>query len=347
MSLLLLGLLTLLAYPSLASAIVVPVEYLVDAGVLRRQLTSEAPVTVTLHSDAECSTPLATQVLTASTFDLIERLRPVRLRGASKSPRPARLSVAMTSPVAGAFVTMSGTGIAPIGGACQRLPVVSVVAPIACAPDAVPLGNACVDKYEGSIWSIPEGSALIAEVQAGTATRDDLIAGGATQVQPATTAGCEGTEYPPSFPLDGAYTEPLYAASIAGAVPSNCLTPHQAFAACALSGKRLLTSTEWVHAASGTPVPFPDDNGVTSCVLHSPAPVATGSRVDCVSTIGAHDMFGNLWEWTSIFDSDEHQFGLTWNRGAAFETGTGIDRNSASLSPAIAIHTDTGFRCAR
>ncbi len=45
------------------------------------------------------------------------------------------------------------------------------------------------------------------------------------------------------------------------------------------------------------------DDLTTTCALGTYTPVPTGSRAACVSTIGVHDMLGNLYEWTNVFDT--------------------------------------------
>ena len=73
----------------------------------------------------------------------------------------------------------------------------------------------------------------------------------------------------------------------------------QAQRICADVGKRLPTSDEWFHIALGT---NPDN-----CVVDSFSPGNTGKN-NCVSSVGVHDMVGNVWEWT-----DESVVGKTLN----------------------------------
>ena len=48
-----------------------------------------------------------------------------------------------------------------------------------CPPDSVAVGTACIDKYEASVWSVPaDNTTLVAALRAGTASREDLGAGG-------------------------------------------------------------------------------------------------------------------------------------------------------------------------
>jgi hypothetical protein len=154
----------------------------------------------------------------------------------------------------------------------------------------VQVGPTCVDKYEASVWDVPfYNHALIGDIKRGTATLEDLIAGGARQVSPCLP------DFPESFPATGNWTAPLYAVSIPGVLPASCVSWFQAVQACALSGKRLLTNQEWQQAAAGTP-----DTGIdnldTDCAV---GVIKTGSRSSCVSRWGAFDMIGNVWEWVA------------------------------------------------
>ena len=55
-----------------------------------------------------------------------------------------------------------------------------------CAPDAVVAGTVCLDKYEASVWRVPNptttNASLVRKIQLGRATAADLTAGGATQL---------------------------------------------------------------------------------------------------------------------------------------------------------------------
>lgn len=76
-------------------------------------------------------------------------------------------------------------------------------------------------------------------------------------------------------------------------LPARWVTWFQAEALCRASGKRLPTGPEWLAAARGT-----QDSG---CNISTSGPRGAGSAFDymCDSEWGAHDMIGNLWEWTS------------------------------------------------
>src|SRR6188472_4161375 len=55
-----------------------------------------------------------------------------------------------------------------------------------CAPDAVISGTGCIDRYEASVWRVPDATstnrALVARIQAGRATADAIVAAAATQL---------------------------------------------------------------------------------------------------------------------------------------------------------------------
>jgi len=137
----------------------------------------------------------------------------------------------------------------------------------------VRVGPLCVDKYEASVWTEPGGN-------------------GAQYPQ-------GDPHYPATFPNNGNWTQPLFAASIKGVSPSVFITWFQAQQACALSGKRLLTNAEWQMAAAGTPDPGLNGDGATTCNTNTPGPLPTGAGASCVSKWGARDMVGNVNEWVA------------------------------------------------
>jgi hypothetical protein len=168
-----------------------------------------------------------------------------------------------------------------------------------CPSDSVRVGPVCVDKFEASVWEIPNVPAnkgLINKVKKGTATLANLtsataIANGVVQ------RGVGSDDYPCGD--DGNDCTDIYAVSIPGVTPSAFITWFQAQQAATNSGKRLLSNAEWQGAAAGTPDPG-TDNGTTDCNVGNTFTVSdTGSRSNCVSRFGAFDMVGNLFEWVA------------------------------------------------
>jgi formylglycine-generating enzyme required for sulfatase activity len=237
-----------------------------------------------------------------------------------------------------------------------------------CAPDAVQAGTTCLDRYEASVWRVPDptttNASLVRKIQLGRATQADLVAGGATQL------GTAGDDYAPCAGDGQNCANDIYAVSLPSVIPSASITWFQAQEACANAGKRLPTNAEWQVGANGTPDPGPDDHA-TDCNTFSPFTVApTGSRSSCVSARGAFDMVGNLYEWVADwvpastacpgwggFSNDNMCLSgasTTANgpgallRGGDFGHGTaaGPFTVSASFGPSV-FGPSIGFRCAR
>ena len=183
-----------------------------------------------------------------------------------------------------------------------------------CPPDAVISGAGCVDRFEASVWRVPEPTTtnrrLVRRIQTGTVTVTELTAGGATPL------GRTSDDYAPCADSGQNCVDDIYAVSLPGVVPSAFITWFQAQQACANSAKRLPTNAEWQAAVAGTPDPGPDD-GTRDCNTASAFEVlATGSRPGCVSARGAFDMVGNLWEWVADWMPRSTTCG-TWNPGVS------------------------------
>jgi formylglycine-generating enzyme required for sulfatase activity len=166
-----------------------------------------------------------------------------------------------------------------------------------CAPDAVLAGTVCLDRYEASVWRVPNptttNASLVRKIQLGRATHADLTAGDATQL------GTASDDYAPCADNGQNCGNDVYAVSLPSEIPSADITWFQAQEACANAGKRLPTNAEWQVGANGTPDPGPD-NGTTDCNSASDDGVSlTGARTSCVSARGAFDMVGNLAEWVA------------------------------------------------
>src|SRR5262245_12038088 len=169
----------------------------------------------------------------------------------------------------------------------------------ACPADSVAAGTLCLDKYEASVWRVPNptttNAALVTKIQHGTATAADLGVSGATQL------GTFGDDYAPCADNGQSCAGDIYAVSLPSVLPSAFVTWFQAEEACANASKRLPTSAEWQVGANGTPDTGGSDNGTTDCntdVL-TRGVTPTGSRSGCMSSRGAFDMVGNVFEWVA------------------------------------------------
>jgi formylglycine-generating enzyme required for sulfatase activity len=183
-----------------------------------------------------------------------------------------------------------------------------------------------MDKYEASVWRVPNATTtnrgLVASIQQGRATVAALAAGGATElgVRPP-------DDYAPCADSGQNCANDIYAVSLPGVRPSASITWFQAQAACKNAGKRLPSNAEWQAAVAGAPDPGPD-NGTTDCNTNSAfAAVATGSRSSCVSSDGAFDMVGNLYEWVADWVPRSAACG-NWSAGVS---STGDDQCLADV----------------
>jgi formylglycine-generating enzyme required for sulfatase activity len=90
--------------------------------------------------------------------------------------------------------------------------------------------------------------------------------------------------------------------------PRNCIGWFDAKAYCESRGGRLPSEAEWEYAARGPDnLEYPWGNDfVADNVVYGgySGGAAVGSRPDGVSWVGAMDMSGNLWEWTSSIYQD-------------------------------------------
>ncbi len=128
-------------------------------------------------------------------------------------------------------------------------------------------GGFCIDKYENS----PGSNCPYSNPQTQAETRENL-----------NYSGCEPV-------------------SAAGVIPWRFISQDQARLACSKARKRLPSNEEWYLAALGTPDPAqgwgPDDCQVANNWHFQPG--KTGSGKNCISSAGAYDMIGNVWEWVN------------------------------------------------
>jgi formylglycine-generating enzyme required for sulfatase activity len=151
-----------------------------------------------------------------------------------------------------------------------------------------------------------------------------------------------------------------------GKHPINCVDWHQAQSYCVHVGKSLPTEEQWEYAARGTDGRrFPWKNGAPggqACwsgkgndlgLGERRSTCAVGSYPAGDSPFGAHDMAGNVWEWTDSGYSEnygkpreEYRFVL---RGGGWDFGNPSDLRAASrhgFEYSMRL-SNIGFRCAR
>src|SRR5262245_12090523 len=151
-----------------------------------------------------------------------------------------------------------------------------------CPADSVVSGTICIDKYEASVWRVPNpttaNKTLVAKIQQGKATAGDLAASAIPL-----GFGFTSDDYAPCADSGRYCTDDIYAVSLPGVTPSAYITWFQAQAACENARKRLPSNAEWQATVAGTPDPGPD-NGMTDCnTFGVGAAIATGSRSGCKS----------------------------------------------------------------
>lgn len=95
------------------------------------------------------------------------------------------------------------------------------------------------------------------------------------------------------------------AESVPGVLPWTNVARHQAELACAQSGKYLPSNEDWYRASLGTPDTLRNvQQGL--CNLRGNSVKKTGDYAKCISSGGALDMVGNVWEWVgeTVFDGE-------------------------------------------
>lgn len=129
---------TLLA-PSVAPAIELPVAYWID-GKQIKDATAATPVTFDLFSDPACTALIHTETVALADTRGIEKLIFKKVKEGPKPPKALRLNAVLVgvTPAATHYLTVTGTGIVPVGEDCQ----------VQAAGIPGPAGLACWDLNE-------------------------------------------------------------------------------------------------------------------------------------------------------------------------------------------------------
>jgi len=151
-------------------------------------------------------------------------------------------------------------------------------------------------------------------------------------------------------------------------LPRDSVTLPEAVAHCESRDARLPTEAEWEYAARGPDglrYPWGNEFGASKVVYVGTSPDRSqpvGSIPEGASWVGALDMAGNLWEWTSTLYIYKYPYDATDGRenledtnnfrairGGAYSTAAGFTRTTARKEkhPTLEFLGYVGFRCAR
>jgi len=111
----------LLALPSLARAADLPVRYTVQEKPLKTAIAGTS-LTFELFRDSACTTPAVHSAsVLIENVTLITKLKQLTPKGDTKLPSTDELALTLTGVTAAGnlYLKVTGTGIVPIGGACQ------------------------------------------------------------------------------------------------------------------------------------------------------------------------------------------------------------------------------------
>lgn len=113
-------LLSLLLVPRLAPGADLPARYTADEKQLKAALAGTM-LTFQLYSDALCTASVYSTAIAIENVDLIGRIKPFNPKNAVKKKNTTELRATLTGvpPGPSLYLKVTGTGVTPIGGACQ------------------------------------------------------------------------------------------------------------------------------------------------------------------------------------------------------------------------------------
>jgi formylglycine-generating enzyme len=235
-------------------------------------------------------------------------------------PAPATGATCTANGLPGQCIDMSRCvgSRTPVAGQCAGSAAIECCTPrfadgVTCDPDVHVQPNQCLVEEAGDP-GCPSGMVHVAAFCI-------------DRFEAALVDAHDGSPWSPYFPPPST----VRAVALRGAVPQGFITQIEAGAACAASGKRLCTDTEWLRACegpTGTTYPYGttrqpgvcnDARAVHPAVelygtsdawifSHLDSPCLsqeadgldrTGANAGCITAEGAFDMMGNLHEWTA------------------------------------------------
>ncbi len=126
------------------------VAYSVDATALKTAI-SGTMLTFTLYSDSGCTASVYTQTINVENTDMIESVKRVTPKGATKPPKTAVIHATLIGvpPGSAGFLKVTGTGIMSVGGDCQAQAGGAASSPV-IASAALNQGGPGVDSFGGN-----------------------------------------------------------------------------------------------------------------------------------------------------------------------------------------------------
>lgn len=158
------------------------VQYAVDATKLKK-VKDGAVFNFKLYNDAACTNPpVRSQLVLVEDVAVLKELRLLKRIGASAPPKTARLEQVMTNvtPHPDLFLSVSGSGIVPVGGSCQRQ-LTPALGTSAVAGTLI--------MWSGALATIPTGWALCDGANGTPDLRDRFIRGASDGQAPGETGG--------------------------------------------------------------------------------------------------------------------------------------------------------------
>jgi hypothetical protein len=138
--------------PGSSSATQVHARYDVDATQLKAAVAGTA-LTFSFYSDSACTSLLDSEVVDVEDVDTIEVLKRFTPKNAAKAPKTARIwqTVSLTPSRWRYFLTVTGTGVTPVGGVCQE----QLASPPAAVASSAPAGVIPVGAGFTPLSSLP------------------------------------------------------------------------------------------------------------------------------------------------------------------------------------------------